>query len=85
MQGGTRMPDGNPKHHFLVVAAAARGARFFIKKALRQGHDVTALCRAADDQAAHERMTRLLQSSGQLSGTTLQTALQFLKVVSQLL
>ena len=32
------------KRHFLVIAAAARGARFFIKKALEQGHNVTGLC-----------------------------------------
>lgn len=49
-----------PKHHFLVIAAASRGARFFIKKALRQGHCVTALCRAVDDEAALARMQKLL-------------------------
>ena len=48
------------KRHFLVVAAASRGARFFVQKALRQGHDVTALCRAADAEAALARMHRLL-------------------------
>lgn len=57
------MIEDNRSHHFLVVAAASRGARFFVKKALRQGHDVTALCRAADDQAAYERMTRLLDQT----------------------
>ena len=51
------------KRHFLVVAAASRGARFFVKKALRQGHDVTALCRAYDDTAALKRMTDLLENT----------------------
>lgn len=51
------------KRHFLVVAAASRGARFFIKKALRQGHDVTALCRAADDEAALKRMNDVLENT----------------------
>jgi nucleoside-diphosphate-sugar epimerase len=55
------MTDREPsKNHFLVVAAASRGARFFVKKALRQGHDVTALCRAKDDEAALARMKKLL-------------------------
>lgn len=55
------MTEANPsKHYFVVVAAASRGARFFIKKALRQGHDVMALCRADDDKAALERMTKIL-------------------------
>ena len=49
-----------PKHHFLVIAAASRGARLFTKKALRQGHSVTALCRAVDDKAALERMEKIL-------------------------
>jgi hypothetical protein len=44
----------------LVIAAASRGARFFIKKALQQGHSVTALCRADDDHAALERIEALL-------------------------
>jgi hypothetical protein len=47
--------------HFLVVAAASRGARFFIKKALLQGHNVTAICRADDDQKALDRIKGLLQ------------------------
>lgn len=51
------------KRHFLVVAAASRGARLFIKKALQQGHDVTALCRARDNRAALERITKLVQDS----------------------
>lgn len=57
------MTEINPQLHFMVIAAASRGARFFIKKALRQGHDVTALCRADDDQAALERMNKLLQAT----------------------
>lgn len=51
------------KRHFLVVAAASRGARFFVKKALRQGHDVTALCRAVDDKAALRRMNDVLENT----------------------
>jgi nucleoside-diphosphate-sugar epimerase len=51
------------KRHFLVVAAASRGARFFIKKALREGHDVTGICRAEDDQRALERLTQLLEET----------------------
>ncbi|MEM9460806.1 MAG: hypothetical protein AAGF11_41970 [Myxococcota bacterium] len=51
------------KRHFLVVASASRGARFFVKNALRQGHDVTALCRAQDDAAALRRMTDLLKQT----------------------
>lgn len=54
------MDKKHQRNHFLVVAAASRGARFFIKNALRQGHDITALCRASDDQAALNRMTKLL-------------------------
>ena len=57
------MNEANPKHHFLVIAAASRGARFFIKKALRQGHSVTALCRAEDDAAALVRMRELLEET----------------------
>ena len=53
------------KSHFLLVAASSRGARFFVKKALLQGHSVTALCRAADPAAALARMEDLL------AGTTL--------------
>jgi nucleoside-diphosphate-sugar epimerase len=49
--------------HFLVIAAASRGARFFIKKALQQGYSVTALCRAADDYAAFKRMEKLLDDT----------------------
>jgi hypothetical protein len=48
------------RRHFLVVAAASRGARLFIKKALQQGHDVTAICRADSDDAALARMNTLL-------------------------
>ena len=51
------------KRHFLVVAAASRGARFFVKKALEQGHDVSALCRADDDLGALERVTGLLRDT----------------------
>ena len=57
--------DGSERRHFLVVAASARGARFFVKNALLQGHSVTALCRAADAAAALARMEELL------AGTTL--------------
>ena len=55
--------DQGHKHHFLVIAAASRGARFFVKKALEQGHSVTALCRAADDSAALKRMETLLANT----------------------
>ena len=55
--------DSQTKHHFLVIASASRGARFFVKKALRQGHDVTALCRAKDDQGALIRMKSLLDET----------------------
>ena len=57
---------GHPilRHLFLVIAAASRGARFFVKKALQQGYFVTALCRAMDDasalaimQALHDKTT----------------------------
>ncbi|MDC0255866.1 hypothetical protein OAK75_13275 [Bacteriovoracales bacterium] len=51
------------KNHFLVVAAASRGALYFVKKALRQGHDVTALCRPKDGKSALERITRLLDET----------------------
>ena len=57
-----------PKRHFLVVAAASRGARFFIKNALRQGHDVTGLCRAASDTGSLERITQLLQETSLAPG-----------------
>jgi nucleoside-diphosphate-sugar epimerase len=49
--------------HFLVVAAASQGGRLFVKKALNQGHDVTALCRATDDQGALDRITRLISDA----------------------
>ncbi|MDP6190493.1 MAG: NAD(P)H-binding protein [Gammaproteobacteria bacterium] len=48
------------KKHFLVVAGASRGARLFIKKALQEGHDVTAICRAESESAALVRMNTLL-------------------------
>ena len=51
------------KKHFLVIAAASRGARFFIKKALQEGHDVTAICRAESESAALMRMNRLLHET----------------------
>ena len=54
------MNEPEPRQHFLVIAAAARGARFFIKKALQRGHSVTALCRAAEAPTALERMEGLL-------------------------
>jgi hypothetical protein len=57
------MNEAKPREHFLVIAAAARGARFFIKKALEQGHSVTALCRAGDDHAALGRMEKLLSET----------------------
>jgi len=49
--------------HFLVVAAASRGGRLFIKKALQAGHNITALCRASSDEAATERLTKLLEEA----------------------
>ncbi|MGF1758734.1 NAD(P)H-binding protein [Photobacterium sagamiensis] len=51
------------KRHFLVVAAASRGARIFIKNALRQGHDVTAMCRAQSDHEALNRITKILNET----------------------
>ncbi|MEM1132384.1 MAG: hypothetical protein AAGH53_05565 [Pseudomonadota bacterium] len=51
------------KRHFLIVAASSRCARFFALKALSQGHSVTALCRAADDAAALERMKAILREA----------------------
>ena len=48
------------RHHFLVIAAASRSAQFFVKKALQQGHSVTALCRAVDDAGALALMQALL-------------------------
>jgi len=56
------------KHHFLVIAAASRGARYFVKKALQQGHDVTALCRASDETAALDRMKVLLRDTNLTHG-----------------
>ena len=57
------MGPPTPRHHFLVIAAASRGARFFVKKALQQGHSVTALCRAVDDAGALARMQALLDKT----------------------
>ena len=57
------MDPPKPRHHFLVIAAASRGARFFVKKALQQGHSVTALCRAVDDAGALARMQALLDKT----------------------
>ena len=57
------MDPPTPRHHFLVIAAASRGARFFVKKALQQGHSVTALCRALDDADAIARMQALLDKT----------------------
>ena len=54
------MNEAKPRQHFLVIAAASRGARFFIKNALDQGHSVTALCRAGDDHAALKRIEEAL-------------------------
>lgn len=53
----------SPKRHFLVVAATSRCARLFIKKALLSGHDVTALCRAGDDESALTRMRTVLDET----------------------
>lgn len=44
------------KRHFLVIGGTSRVARFFIKKALYEGHDVSALCRAESDASALERI-----------------------------
>jgi nucleoside-diphosphate-sugar epimerase len=60
--------DVESRLHFLVIAAASRGARLFIKKALRQGHSVTALCRAADDQAALGRIKACLADAALADG-----------------
>ena len=57
-----------PKRHFLVIASASRGARFFVKKAIQRGHRVTALCRARDDAAALERMEMLLSNTRLTAG-----------------
>ena len=38
------MSHPTPSYHFLVIAAASRGAWFFLKKALQPGHSATALC-----------------------------------------
>lgn len=62
------MNEAKPRLHFLVIAAASRGARFFIKNALQQGHSVTALCRAADDRAALERIKELLATTALTDG-----------------
>ena len=56
------------RRHFLVVAASSRGARFFVKNALLQGHSVTALCRAQDDVAALARMEGLLAETSLTEG-----------------
>ena len=57
-----------PKRHFLVIASASRGARFFVKKAIQRGHRVTALYRARDDAAAQERMEMLLSNTRLTAG-----------------
>ena len=57
------MDPPTPRHHFLVISAASRGARFFVKKALQQGHSMTALCRALDDNDAIARMQALLDKT----------------------
>ena len=51
------------KRHFLVVAAASKGARYFIKNALLQGHHVTAICRESSNEAAFDRITHLLEQT----------------------
>lgn len=58
----------NSKRHFLVIAAASRGARIFIKNALMQGHDITAMCRAQSDQDALNRIAKILKET-KLTGT----------------
>jgi len=60
--------EKNLKRHFLVVAAASRGGRFFVQKALEQGHDITAICRADDDEAALKRMRSLLRETQMTAG-----------------
>ena len=62
------MNDAKPTQHFLVIAAASRGARFFIKKALQQGHSVTALCRETDDSAALKRIEELVAQTPLTAG-----------------
>ena len=57
------MGPPTPRHHFLVIAAASRGARFFVKEALQQNHSVTALCRAMDNAGAPVRMQALLDKT----------------------
>lgn len=62
------MNEAEPRPHFLVIAAASRGARFFVKKALQQGCSVTALCRAADDRAALRRIEECLADTVLVDG-----------------
>ena len=63
----TSMDYPTIRHHFLVITAASRGAQFFVKKALQQGHSVTALCRAVDDAGALDRMQALLDKNNTYS------------------
>ena len=63
------MSEAGPILHFLVIAAASRGARFFIKKALLQGHSVTALCRAEEDRVALKRIEACLADTVLLNGS----------------
>ncbi|PSU28740.1 hypothetical protein [Photobacterium lutimaris] len=64
---------GIQKRHFLVVAATSRVARIFIKNALLQGHNVTAMCRAPSDEDALRRVTQILAETA-LTSTTLTDA-----------
>ncbi len=54
---------GKHMRHFLIVASSSRGGRFFIKKALQSGHNITALCRAPSHEKAEERMGDLLEQT----------------------
>ncbi len=67
-QENRSLGEAESRLHFLVIAAASRGARLFVKKGLRQGHSVTALCRAADDQAALRRITACLADAALADG-----------------
>lgn len=52
------------KRHFLVIGGTSRVARFFIKKALLEGHVINVLCRAQTDGEALKRIyNNLLQTT----------------------
>ena len=58
------MGHSTPRHHFLFLFAASRGARFFFgEEALQQGCSVTALCRAVDSADVRARMQALLDKT----------------------